>query len=82
MKEAVKGIFGCICGALAVIGIFAIIGAANGNRSFIDAFDKQQEQQVDNDITNDETNDDTANEDSTEDQTQEDENQSEEGAEA
>lgn len=47
---------------LAIIGVTAIVGACDGNRSFVDVFKTHQEQQVD-----DKTNEDTTNDDQTQD---------------
>ena len=69
VKAVLKWILRIASWLLAVIGIIAIVGAIDGNRSFVDVMklEAKQEQQLEDDKTNDDTSneDDTTSEDET-----------------
>lgn len=64
VKAVLKWILRIASWLLAVIGIIAIVGAIDGNRSFVDVmkFEAKQEQQLEDDTSNE---DDTTSEDET-----------------
>lgn len=64
VKAVLKWILRIASWSLAVIGIIAIVGAIDGNRSFVDVmkFEAKQEQQLEDDTSNE---DDTTSEDET-----------------